>query len=420
MPLAENVSARISYKFYASGAITPNALATSSSDLGASGGQILRRTTHTLNLTKDAYEASEIQSHRQVSDFRHGTKRVTGSVNGELSPGTYWEFIEAAMRGTEAGAVALSESDLTSATFDADASTVVFGGGNPHTLGVRVGDICRFSNLATAANNSINFVVLKMEGANNRTVTIFPPPTTQTADTAFNVTTVGKSVYIPASSHVERKVGIEDYNTEASVGTMRLFTENRIGGAKFNLPATGLATVEFPMMGRDMETGSADDTPATAPFFSAPTAETTTGLVAAVNGLVRVGGVNIGVITGITIDYMMEMTGPPVVGQDFVPQIFLGRSRVSGQITAFFESMTLVNMFKNETEVEILLYLTASSDADADAITIYMPRVKMGGGDVSSDGEAGRTLTMPFVALKYGTASAGIEATTLRICDTAA
>jgi hypothetical protein len=195
-----------------------------------------------------------------------------------------------------------------------------------------------------------------------------------------------------------------------------MFTECRIGGFNLALPSTGMSTIEIPVMGRDMETASGGS----APFFGSPTAATSTGLLAAVNGLVRVGGVNVGVVTGASVNYQMEMTGPAVVGQNFVPEIFLGRSRVSGSLTAFFEDLTMVNYFKNETEVEVLLYLTASSSATADAMTVYMPRVKFGGADVSMDGEAGMSVTMPFTALKYATAGAGIEATTLRITDTAA
>lgn len=416
MSLAENVSARVSYKFYADGVITSNTQETSSVDPGASGGQILRRTTCTLNLKKDTYEAAEIQSHRQVSDFRHGRKFVDGSVNGELSPGTYWEFFEAATRGTEASAITASQSDFTSVSADNATSKFTFAGGNPHTKGYRVGDVVRFSNLSDADNNSKNFLITALGGSNNREVSVYPAPDSMTADSAFTMTSVGKSVYIPASSHVSRKVAVEVYNTESGVDTYRLFTENRIGGVKLNLPATGMATVEFPMMGRDMESGSGGS----APFFTSPTAETSTGLTAAVNGLIRVGGTNIGVVTAINIDYMMEMTAPAVVGQNFVPEIFLGRSRVSGQITAFYEDLTLVNYFKNETEVEVLLYLTTSSSSTADFITVYMPRVKMGGAEVSTDGEAGMALTMPFVALKYATAGTGIEATTIRFTDSQA
>jgi hypothetical protein len=416
MSLAENVSAQVAYKAYASGVITANTQATSSSDLGASGAQVLRRTTCTLNLQKDTYESAEINLHRQVSDFRHGVKRATGSINGELSPGTYWDLIEAATRGTEGAAVTASQSDFTSVSADNTTSKFTFTGGNPHTKGYRVGDVVRFTNLSDADNNTTNFVITALGGSSNREMSVYPAPDTMTADSAFTMTSVGKSVYVPATGHVSRKFGVEVYNTESGVDTYRLFTECRVGGAKFALPATGLATVEIPMMGRDMETASAGS----APFFTSPTDPTSTGLTAAVNGLIRVGGSNLGVVTAAQIDYMMEMTGDAVVGQNFVPEIFLGRSRVSGSITAFYQDLTLLNYFKNETEVEVLLYLTTSSSDTADAFTIYMPRVKFGGADVDTSGEAGMAITMPFTALKYATAGTGIEATTIRFTDTAA
>jgi hypothetical protein len=414
MSLAEGVQARVAYKAYATGAITAGTQPVSTVDPAVTGGQILRRTSCSLTLKKDTYTASEVSTDRQVSDFRHGVKKAEGSLNGELSPGTYFDFIEAVCRATKASAVALTESDLTSATFDNTASTVVFGGGNPHTLGLRIGDVLRFTNLATAANNSTNFVITSMTGGTNRTLGIYPAPTTETADTAFNVTTVGKSVFVPSSSFVSRKFGVEVYHSDVDVH--RFFTECRAGGVKLSLPPTGLSTIEIPLMGRDMETNSGGSSP----FFTAPTAATSTGLLAAVNGLIQVAGVTVGVITGASIDFNLPMSADPVVGQNFVPEIFLGRAHVTGQLTAFFQDMTLVNYFVNETEVSILFYLTASSAVAADAMTIYLPRVKFGGGDVAITGEAGQAVTLPFTALKYATAGAGVEATTIRFTDTAA
>lgn len=412
MSLAENVAARVAYKAYASGAITSNTLATSSSDLGASSAQTLRRTSVSLNLQKETYQASEILDHRQVSDFRHGVKRVQGSISGELSPGTYWDFIEAACRGTEATEVSADQTDFTSVS--ATGSTFVFSAGNPHTKGFRVGDIIRFSSLSDSDNNSKNFVILSMGGSSTRTLTVYPAPDAMTADSSFSLTTVGHSVYIPASSHVSRKFGVEVWNQDIDV--YRLFTECRVGGVRMQLPATGMSTIEIPLMGRDMETASGGS----APFFTSPTAATSTGLLAAVNGLITVGGSTVGVVTGANIDFNMEMTAPAVVGQNYVPEIFLGPSVITGQLTAFFEDLTLLNYFKNETEVGVLLYLTASSAAAADAMTIYMPRVKLGGGDVDTSGNAGQAITLPFTALKYASAADGIEATTIRFTDTAA
>lgn len=417
MALAENTAARVAYKAYATGAITSNTQPTSSSDPGASGGQVLRRVSCSLDLSKDTYQSNEIRSDKQVTDFRHGVKRVQGSITGELSPATYFDFMEAACRGTKNGSVvALTESDLTSCAMDSTTSTVTFAGGAPVTLGLRVGDILRFTNLSNSANNSTNFIILGFSGSSNRVLTVYPAPTTMTADTAFNVTTVGRSVYVPSSSFVSRKFGIEVYHSELDVH--RFFTECRVGGVQLQLPPTGMATIEVPMIGRDMETNSGGSSP----FFTSPTDATTTGILAAVNGLIRLGGTNVGVVTGMNVNLNLSASADPVVGQNVVPEIFLGRADVTGQITAFLEDFTLLNYFKNETEVEIIAYLTASSAAAADAMSIHIPRVKFGDADIGLQGEAGIPISMPFTALKPSNAAsvAGIEQSVIRFTDTAA
>lgn len=414
MSLGEGVSCRIAYKAYSTGAIQSNVQPDSSIDPGAADGQILRRTSSTLSLTKDTYQSAEVRTDRQIGDYRHGVKRVTGSLNGELSPGTYWDFVEAVLRGTETAAVAKSEAELTSVAADNATSKFTFGGGDPVTEGYRVGMVIRFTNLSEALNNSKNFLITGFSGASNRDVSVHPAPTTMSADTAFNVTSVGKRVFTPASGHVSRKFAIEHYF--ADLGIFGLFTECRVGGMNFNLPATGMATVEIPMMGRDMETGSGGS----APFFTAPADVTGTGILAAVNGLIRVQGVNQGVITGAQVNINLSPESPAVVGQNFAPEIFLGRTEVSGQLTAFFEDLTLLNYFRNETEISVLLYLLASSADAADAMTIFLPKVKLGNAQAGVEGEGGVPLTLPFQALRYLGSAPGVDQTTIAVCDSTA
>jgi hypothetical protein len=143
-------------------------------------------------------------------------------------------------------------------------------------------------------------------------------------------------------------------------------------------------------------------------------------LLAAVNGLLRIGGSTVGVVTGLSLDMDLKPQADPVVGQNFVPEIFLGRADVKGQVTAFLEDFTMLNYFKNETEVELLAFLTASSADAADAMSIYLPRLKFGDADVGMQGEQGIPLTMPFQALKFEGSTAGVENTTIRFADTAA
>jgi hypothetical protein len=418
MSLAEGVQGSIRYKAYATGAITSNTQPVSTVDPAVTGGQILRRVSSSLKLAKDTYQSNEIRSDRQIQDFRHGTRRVTGSISGEFSPGTYFDFIEASCRGTKSAALALSNTDFTSITSDSATSKFTVTGGNPVTSGLRTGDIIRPANLATAANNATNFVITGFGGANNRDILVYPPPVTDAvADSSFNLTSngaSGKAIFVPSSSFVSRKFGIEVHNADIDVS--RLFTECRSAGFTLQLPATGLSTIELPFMGRDMETYSGGS----APFFTAPAAATTTGIFAAVNGLLRLGGATVGVVTGLNIQMDLNPSSDAVVGQNFVPEIFLGRANVTGQVTALFEDLTTINYFKNETEISIIAYLTTTSTQPAPACTIYLPRLKFGDGNVSDQGEGGQTVTLPFQALKADGTVAGDEATTIRVVDTQA
>ena len=60
---------------------------------GNTSGKLLRRVTASFNLVKDAYESGEIRTDRQIADYRHGVRSAEGSLNGELSPATYADFM---------------------------------------------------------------------------------------------------------------------------------------------------------------------------------------------------------------------------------------------------------------------------------------------------------------------------------------
>lgn len=413
MSLSEGVSASLRYKFYSSGIIQSNTQPSSVSDPGATGGQLLRRVSSTVNLAKDTYQSAEVRSDRQISDFRHGVKRVTGAISGELSPGTYWDFFEAFCRGTEGAAIPLSDANFTNVTASSVTSSFTFGSGDAISLGYRVGDIIQFTNLSEALNNSVNYLVTAMTAT---VLTVYPAPTTMGADSTFNVTTVGKSVYAPSTGFVRRKFLMEAYHEDIDIS--RVFTECRVGGLNFGLPATGMATIEIPVMGRDMEVYSDSN----APFFGSPTAETSTGIFAAVNGLLKVAGTTVGVVTGITMAMTLSPSSDAVVGQNFVPEVFLGRVNCTGQATIMLEDSTFLNDFKNETEISILTYLTTSSSPSAPAMSIFLPRVKFGDANVGMTGEGAQIITMPYQALKSTAAEAttGIPSTTVRFADTQA
>lgn len=414
MALAENIAERLSYKSYASSTISSTEPAPAS-DPGASGGQNLRHVSHNFQLSKTAFNANEKRADRNRAMGRHGMKNVPATINGLLSCGTQGDLFEAALQGTRGAAITLSASQLTSISATTASSKFTAAGGDPVSLGLRVGDIITFSGLSDADNNSKNFLILSFGGTSNRDITVYPAPDTMSADTSFTLTTK-KALYRPNSSHVSRKFAFEVYNSEIDVA--RLYTECRIGGWALNLPPTDNATINFNVLGRNRVVYEASN----APFFSSPTAQTTSGILAGVNGYLRLNGSAIGVLTGLSATYAMDLRGPAVVGSDgLVPDILVGEANLTGQMTFLFDGSgaDILALFDDETEFDVLSYLTATSAVNTPAMSFYLPRVKLNSAEESDGGDLGKIITCNYEAATYEGSVAGVQSTLVRIVDTA-
>ncbi|MGD9880456.1 MAG: phage tail tube protein, partial [Reyranella sp.] len=227
--LLESTSERLVYKAYASAVIDPTTEPSPASDPATSGGQILRHVSHNLSLTKEAYAADEIRTDKQRPMEKHGTRRVPGTINGLLSAGTHQDLFEAVLGGTwSVSAITASQTDFTSVTADASTAKFTFSAGNPVTKGFRVGDIIQFADLSDADNNGVNFMFIGFGGTSNREVSVYPAPETMTADSAFTLTTIGRSLITPSSAHVARKYAVEVHNSDGDIS--RLFTEGLFSG----------------------------------------------------------------------------------------------------------------------------------------------------------------------------------------------
>lgn len=417
MSLAEGTAARVAYKFYASGAITANALDDISTlPGGTTGGQILRRVSCSVTMKKNTYASAEIRDDRQIADFRHGTRHVEGSVIGELSPSTYFDFIEAVHRDTRVGSLVILPATLTSVTASNSGSNFVFGGGDPVAAGLMVGDVVAFTGMTEPADEAVRFVITSFGGTNNRTMNVTPAPTDMpAADTTFTLTRPGHTTMVPAAiGVVPRKMLLEVYQSDVHLA--RVFLENRLSMYKFTMPASGQVTCEFGVYGRTARTLVS----AAAPYFVAPTAVTSTGVTTAAGGTLLVNGLPIGVVTSLDMTMTLTPTTADVVGQDFAAEIFLGTEALTGNISAFVEDSTLLNGFDNETEMQVLLKVTSNTAVDSPMITLFLPRIKLGTADINWTGTGGQTIASSFQALKYQGAAPGVPQTTIRVCDTEA
>ncbi|MBC7860288.1 MAG: hypothetical protein H7Z39_16265 [Burkholderiaceae bacterium] len=380
---------------------------------GAASAQSIRRVTSSLDMTKDTYQSNEIRNDFQLADFRHGLRKVGGSISGELSAGTYADFIAAALKKAFTATAAITGMSITIGG-TAGAWTATRAAGSFLTDGVKIGDVVALTAGAFSAGNlNKNILVtavtaLVVTGLTlNASLMVAEGPIA-----AATLTVRGKKSLIPQTGHTDKSFSIEHWYPD--VPTSEVFTGCKVSKVSFGLPPTGMATCAVEFMGKDSTT-------AVGQYFTAPSAVTTTGTMAAVNGVLRVAGATVANVTGLTIDIAAAQSGEPTVGSNTVAFQAAGRVIVTGQITATFDSTAMRDAFYNETEISLYAAFTADNSALSDFVAFGLSRIKVGGAS-KDDGEKTITQTIPFQALlnTAGGAALASDMTTISIQDSQA
>jgi hypothetical protein len=165
--------------------------------------------------------------------------------------------------------------------------------------------------------------------------------------------------YAPSSGFTDLSYSIEDWHSDLVLS--EVFSGCKINRLSFNVPPQGMSTVGFDFLGKDITAAGAE-------YFTSPTAETTTGIAAAANGIMVAQGAAIATLTGLQITLDGNMTAEDVIGSTTYQDIAEGRILVSGTATGLFDSATLRDYFLNETEVSLVAFLPVSSAAAADFV----------------------------------------------------
>jgi hypothetical protein len=367
----------------------------------ATGAQLLRRMTSTVDLAKETYASNELRTDFQIADFRHGVRSVQGSLNGELSPGTYKDFFSYALKRDFAALTATTGASITIAG-TGPTYTVTRAAGSWLTDGYKNGSVIRLSaGTFNAANINKNLLVVDVTSAT--VLTVIPlngvALVAEGPIASATITAVGKNTFVPTTGHTDRSFAIEHWFPDVLLSERYLGC--KISKVGLQLPPTGIATAAFEIQGQNVATG-------TAQYFTTPTAVTTSAPLAAVNGVLRLGGVTLASVTGLTIDVTPAYTGEAVVGSNSRPALFAGMVNVTGQMTVFFEDNVLRDAFYNETELELIAAFTTDNTATADFISIDLPRIKLGGA-TKDDVMSGIKATIPFQALLNSAGGSGVK-----------
>ena len=396
MPTATGINKIVSYKKETTFGVLP----------AAAGAQTIRRVSSSFNLAKETYQSEEIRTDYQLSDFRHGVRSVEGNVSGELSTGTYADFLASALARNWTAATPTTLGSTTIASVGGT-YTITRTTGSYLTDGVRVGNVIRLTGFATA-NNDKNLLVIALTATvatvialNGNTLT----PETVASGGTYAVT--GKSTYAPTTGHTDDSYSFEAWYSD--INQSEVYVGNKVNTVGIALPATGLTTVELSFMGQDLKQRG------TTQYFTTPTAQGTNGIFAAVNGALIVNGAPVALVTSANININRNMTSEAVVGSNVKPEIYEGRIVVEGDFSTLFQDGVFANYFDTEAEISLVIALTANSSANSEFMSFTLPRLKLST-DTKDDGEKGLVSQNSFQALK-GTGTNGFEATTIMIQD---
>lgn len=369
----------------------------------AGGAVQLRRVTSSFQLEKDAYASNEISESQQTRDFRHGTRRSTGSIAGELSGNAYEDFMQAALRKDFVAGVTTGALIVLAST----ATTIVRTAGSFVTDGFKVGDVVNVTGFTDAGNNGLSLItsmtatVLTVSSLAGQTRSIEAEGDTVT------VLVKGKKTFVPLTNHTDDSFTIEEFYSDSDIS--RVFVGEQVDTMALSLQPNSMATVDFGFLGKD---GLA---PTGAQYFTTPTATSGEGIYSAPDGFLFIDGVANGLVTGLTINLANNITQESVIGSTSIGAKSRGKVAVTVDGTAIFEDTDILGYFDAETEIS-LTYVLMSSD-NADAFSIHMPRVKVGSA-TTDDGEKVIILSFSGTALEYTGSVVGFEKTTIQIQDT--
>lgn len=200
-----------------------------------------------------------------------------------------------------------------------------------------------------------------------------------------------------------KSFSIEDYLSD--IDQARLFTGMAVSSANFSIQPNQMVTTTFSMVGKDMTVSATEktiDAATVAQPFDAYSGALTIG---------DNGGSLSSIATVTSVEFSVDNALSPtfVVGSDSTPQLEYGRATIEGTITAYFEDLTLINRFINETESAFKV--TVDDPTAANEYGFFFPKVKFNGADAPLANPQSRLITLPFVALYDATEASNLVIT---------
>lgn len=334
--------------------------------------QDLRFVSESLKLDTRTIQSNEIRSSRDVSDIIRTGVNAEGDIAGELSYGTYDDFLQwALMASAWAAQVTVTGASLTIPTV----STITRAAGSWITDGIVVGGWIKLSGMTTAGNNNSP---RKVTNVTALTLTVSGPAlTVQAGATTSNLV---QAAYIrngttPTSMTIEKEfVDLTD--------VFEIFTGMMIDSWDLNVSKEAVVTTSFGFIGRLSETDTVTQGTGTNATATTSSVMNTIDNVPQVQENLRVFG-----ITAFSAEVKNNLRARTEIGTLGAISVGTGSIECSGSLSAYLEDSAAYDRYLSYTTTSLSIALGASNLSGAYIVDI--PSVKFTSGQINATGRNG-------------------------------
>lgn len=368
-----------------------------------SGGQLIRRDSATFTKTKQTFSSEEINSFQQYTGDAYGSASTSGTLNGELSPATYKDFLASLLRTTFVSISAISSVSLTIAG-SGPTFTITRASGSFLTDGVKAGDVVQITGgTYTGIAKNLNLVVVSLTATvltvivpNGKTLAAQGPVASST------LSIIGKKAVVPSSSQANDYYTIEEWLSDISKS--RLYTDMQVASADITIPANGTAKIQLAFMGLARSLSGSQ-------VLTSPTAETSTAILSGVNAAILVNAAQTTVATSLALKIDGQLSpGEPVIGSKSISDNVKGDVKVTGSFSVVKTDEANATLFDNETQFQIIAVVFADATDSSAFVAFSIPLCEILT-DENDDGKKQIVSTHNFSAAYNGAAGGATAAT---------
>ena len=371
----------------------------------ANTGEIMRRVTLDLGLTREQFTSAAISGYAQTTSSRSGTDTVEGTYSDELTPGAHDMLWEALLRGPWVNGV--TSGALTTVAASSAGNTFTRSAGSWLTGGFKDGDTITVSGFAAPATaNNKQYTVLSVTAT---VLTVAEAVVTKAAGDSVTIAVTGKKLVIPLTVDDRTDDSFTVEQQFSDIGVYRVATGVKVSNASVSVEPDSFATVEFGLLGKDQVSSGTK-------YFTSPANASTNESLTGNAGAIFANGVQLGLVTSFSFDVDGGMEAGKIVG-NLMPDgtrpasaIFLGRVAVTGTMSAYFENDNFYSLFRDETPVSVVFKFKGEGD---EFMVFKFPKVKLGGANPDDKEVGGLMQEIGFTALLGDGTDTSLEQSTL-------